>query len=48
MKRFMTLLKIEQRLSLRCPDGLIFGIGMPVGVLLMIGLIAGQQTIRCV
>lgn len=45
MKRFMTLLKIEQRLSLRCPDGLIFGIGMPVGVLLMIGLIAGQQTI---
>ena len=45
MKRFMTLLKIEQRLSLRCPDGLIFGIGMPVGVLLMIGLIAEQQTI---
>ena len=27
------------------PDGLIFGIGMPVGVLLMIGLIAEQQTI---
>ncbi len=44
MKCFMTLFKIEQRLNLRCPDGLIFGIGMPVGVLFMIGMIAGNTV----
>ncbi|MFR7591590.1 MAG: ABC transporter permease [Longibaculum sp.] len=44
MKCFMTLFKIEQRLSLRCPDGLIFGIGMPVGVLFMIGMITGKTV----
>lgn len=45
MKRFITLLKIEGQLSLRCPDALIFGVGMPVGILLLIGMIAGEQTV---
>lgn len=45
MKRFITLLKIEGKLGFRCPDALIFGIGMPVGILLLIGMIAGEQTV---
>lgn len=45
MKRLITLLKIEGSLGLRCPDSLIFGIGMPVGVLLLIGMVAGEQTV---
>ena len=45
MKRFMTLLKTEGKLSLRCPDSLIFGVGMPVGVLFLISIIAGNQNI---
>lgn len=45
MKRFITLLKIEGKLGLRCPDALIFGVGMPVGILLLIGMIAGEQTV---
>mgnify|MGYP001780563271 FL=1 len=44
MKRFLTFLKVEGKLSLRCPDGIIFGIGMPVGVLLMIAVVAGSQS----
>lgn len=44
MKQFMTFLKIEGKLGLRCPDGLIFGIGMPVGVLMLISIIGGGQT----
>ena len=39
MKRFLTFLRVEGKLSLRCPDGVIFGIGMPVGVLLLIAVI---------
>ena len=31
MKRFWTLYKTEQKLGLRCPDGLIFGVAMPAG-----------------
>lgn len=45
MKRFITLLKIEGSLGLRCPDSLIFGIGMPVVVLLLIGMVAGEQVV---
>lgn len=45
MKGFMTLLKTEGKLSLRCPDSLIFGVGMPVGVLFLISIIAGNQNI---
>lgn len=44
MKRFLTLLKIEGRFSLRCPDTLIFGVGMPVGVLFLISMVAGNQS----
>ena len=44
MKRFLTFLKVEGKLSLRCPDGIIFGLGMPVGVLLLIAVVAGSQS----
>lgn len=44
MKKFMTFLCVEGKLGFRCPDGLIFGIGMPVGVLLLIAIIGGGQT----
>ena len=44
MKRFLTFLKVEGKLSLRSPDGFIFGIGMPVGVLLLIAVVAGSQS----
>ena len=37
---------IEQKLSLRGGDSLIFGIGMPVGVLILIGMIAGNKTVN--
>lgn len=43
MKRFWTLFKNEQKLGLRCPDMLIFGVAMPVGVLLLIAVIAGDK-----
>ena len=44
MKRFLTFLKVEGKLSLRSPDGIISGIGMPVGVLLLIAVVAGSQS----
>lgn len=44
MKRFLTFLKVEGKLSLRSPDGIIFGIGMPVGVLLLIAVVTGSQS----
>ena len=44
MKRFLTFLKVEGKLSLRSSDGIIFGIGMPVGVLLLIAVVAGSQS----
>ena len=44
MKLFLTFLKVEGKLSLRSPDGIIFGIGMPVGVLLLIAVVAGSQS----
>ena len=44
MKRFLTFLKVEGKLSLHSPDGIIFGIGMPVGVLLLIAVVAGSQS----
>ena len=44
MKRFLTFLKVEGKLSLRSPDGIIFGFGMPVGVLLLIAVVAGSQS----
>lgn len=42
MKRFLKLYMIEQKLALRSGDMLIFGVAMPVGVLILINMIAGQ------
>lgn len=44
MKRFWTLYKNEQKIGLRCPDMLIFGVAMPVGVLFLIAVIAGSKA----
>lgn len=44
MSRFLKVYNIEQKLGLRCPDGIIFGVGMPVGVLILIAAIAGSKT----
>jgi ABC-2 type transport system permease protein len=43
MKKFFTLLKIEGKLSLRSIDSIFFGICMPVGIIILIGLIAGPN-----
>lgn len=43
MKRFLTLLKIEGRLSLRGIDGIFFGVLMPVGIILLIGMISKSK-----
>ena len=43
MKRFLTLLKIEGRVALRGIDGIFFGVLMPVGIALLIGMICGEQ-----
>lgn len=44
MNRFLTVLKIESRLAMRCPDSLIFGIGMPMGIMVLIGMICGEKA----
>ncbi|MBO5238337.1 MAG: ABC transporter permease [Lachnospiraceae bacterium] len=43
MKRFLRLYMIEQKLALRSGDMLIFGVAMPVGVMILISMIAGQK-----
>lgn len=43
MKKFSTLLRIEIKQSLRCPDSIIFGICMPVLILLLIGGVWGDN-----
>ena len=43
MKRFFKLYSIEQKLALRSGDMLIFGIAMPVGIMVLINMIAGQK-----
>lgn len=43
MTKFMRLFRIEGRLGLRCPDAIIFGICMPVGILFLISIIAGNK-----
>lgn len=45
MRKFCTLFKIEQRLGFRCPDGVIFGVIMPIGVLVLIAVIAGDKSV---
>ena len=43
MKRFLKLYRIEQKLALRSADMLIFGVAMPVGIMILINMIAGQK-----
>lgn len=45
MRKFLTLVKIEGKLGLRSLDGVLFGIGMPLGILLLISFIAGEQQV---
>ena len=42
MNNFLRLYKVEQKLFFRSPDVFIFNLCMPVVVLVMIGLIAGE------
>lgn len=44
MKRFLKLFYIEQKLGFRAGDVLLFGIGMPVGILILIAMIAGGKA----
>lgn len=44
MKRFLKLYSIEQKLGFRAADSIIFGIAMPVGVLFLIAIVAGEKT----
>lgn len=43
MKRFLKLYMIEQKLALRSGDMLLFGVTMPVGIMILINMIAGQK-----
>ncbi len=43
MKRFLKLYGIEQKLCIRSMDSVIFGVVMPVGILVLISLIAGSK-----
>lgn len=43
MSQFVKLLRIEGKLTLRCPDSIFFGICMPMGIMLLIGMIAGNK-----
>ena len=43
MKRFLILLKVEGKLALRGIDIVFFGIIMPVGIALLIGMISGNK-----
>ena len=43
MKRFLKLYRIEQKLALRSGDMLIFGVAMPVGIMILINMIAGSK-----
>lgn len=43
MKQFLTLLKIEGRIAIRGIDGIFFGILMPMGIALLIGMICGEK-----
>lgn len=43
MKRFLKLFSIEEKLVLRTPDVIVFGVLMPLGVMLLIAAIAGGK-----
>lgn len=44
MKRFLKLYSIEQKLGFRGCDTIVFGVAMPVGVLVLIAIVAGGQA----
>ena len=46
MRKYLTVLSVEGRVSLRTPEGLMFGVGMPMGVLLLISMLAGNQVVK--
>ena len=46
MKRFFKLYMIEQKLALRSGDMLLFGLAMPVGIMVLITMIAGSKMAR--
>lgn len=46
MKKYLTVLGVEGKLALRSLDGVIFGIAMPIGVLLLIAMISGNQLVQ--
>lgn len=43
MNRFIKLYLIEQKLALRSGDMLLFGVAMPVGIMVLITMIAGNK-----
>ena len=43
MNRFLTLVKTEGKLSIRCMDGIFFGIFMPIGIAILLGMICGNN-----
>lgn len=44
MKRFLKLYSVEQKLGFRSADSMIFGVAMPVGVLMLIAIVAGGKA----
>lgn len=45
MKAFSTLFKIEMKLAIREFSGILFGIILPVGIMLLLGTLYGSSTI---
>ncbi len=43
MRAFNTLLKTELKISLRCMDGIFFGVFFPIGIVLLLGAIYGSK-----
>lgn len=43
MKKIITLVKIEGKLAIRGIDSVFFGIGMPMGIAILIGMICGGK-----
>lgn len=46
MKRFLKIYSIEQKLAFRCVDSVLFGVLMPVGVLILIAIVGGNTSVK--
>ncbi len=46
MKRLWILYKTEMKLALREFSGILFGIMLPVGIILIMGTIFGEKTVE--